>query len=138
MTKGEALAIFTREIVRELLREDEMATPVAAPTPPQPAVEDDNPQPRFDFDESQDYCEHAGILIQRAACPIHGPGAQEAVSAESLDAATGEEPEVAAPIAKARRLAAQRKREEAQGRTYAEELPMRGMEPPGEQPPMTV
>jgi hypothetical protein len=45
-----------------------------------------------------------------------------------------ESEEVPAPIARARRLAEAKRRREAKGRVYAEDLPMSGMAPPDEDP----
>ncbi len=139
MTKAEALAIFTRELVRELLREDEPApapAPAAASSQPDPGPA--WAQPRFDFDPSSDQefcaqpetCEHGGVLLNRAECPVHGPSAQVAPTAEELDDIASEE--VAAPIARARRLAEQKARQARTERLFPEDLPLRGMGPPAD------
>jgi hypothetical protein len=135
MTKAEALAIFTRELVRELLREDE-PTPAPAAAPSQPDPGPGWAQPRFDFDPSSDQefgaqpetCEHGGVLLNRAECPVHGPAAQVAPTAEELDDIASEE--VAAPIARARRIAEQREKKRRSERLFPEDLEMRGMAPP--------
>lgn len=140
MTKAEALAIFTRELVRELLREDsptDLAGLMGQRHPP-PLDEDPNPQPRFDFDESADTCTHNGITIYKVDCPVHNPEMQGAVSAEELDDLTSETFAEENPmIARARRLAEQKRRQEAGSeRLFPEDLPnMKGAGPPADEPP---
>lgn len=137
MNQERALHVFATAIVREILRvsEDELPiiSDVALPQEPAPGT----PTPRFDFDESADTCEHNGMLFDRNLCPVHGPeGTAPAPTAEELDDLTRETFEEENPmIARARRLAAQKKRQEGQERVYAEELPMSGAGPPPEIPP---
>lgn len=137
MNKAEALAIFARALMRELIA-DEKPAPKAAVTPrktrapkPPPDDPDPNPQPRFDFDESNDSCLHGDLWIPKAACPIHGPSAQNGVTDTELDAIAGGE--LPAPLARAKRLAEQRLAQEREGRLFPEELGnMKGMGPPPE------
>lgn len=136
MTKAEALHIAFTAIVRELLREDHVVEYVA----PRPAEElqDPNPQPRFDFDESADTCTHNGITIYKVDCPVHNPEMQGAVTAEELDDLTSETFAEENPmIARARRLAEQKRRQEAGSeRLFPEDLPnMKGAGPPADEPP---
>ncbi len=136
MTKAEALAIFTREFTRELLREDGPRGGSFSETDPlNLAGSDPNPRPQFDFDES--VCEHGGLMIDRALCPVHGPDATgPAPTAEELDDITSETHDEANPlIAKAERLRRQREARQAQQRLYPEEIPMSGLAtPPGDAP----
>lgn len=128
MNKLEALHVFATAMVRELLREDEERF---APLPPQAPTVDPNapPEPRLDFDASNDVCEHGGVFFNRELCPVHGPSVQEDVSAEELDDITSEE--VPGPIARARRITEQRLRQAREARQYPEELEnMKGMGPP--------
>jgi hypothetical protein len=135
VNKREALEIFVTALVRELLREDE-PPPAAAPSEPDlgPAWA----QPRFDFVPESDAeygaqpetCEHGGVLFNRAECPVHGPSAEVAPTAEELDDIASEE--VAAPIARARRLAEQKARQARTERLFPEDLPLRGMGPPAD------
>jgi hypothetical protein len=131
LTKAEALTIFATAIVREILREDaEPRVPdVPRGTPPD---EPSGPQPRFDFDESGDVCEHGGIYIPKETCPVHGPGAQEGVTAEELDDMTSDE--APAPIQRARRLAEQNRKRAQKERLFPEDLPMSGLGPPEDLP----
>ena len=136
--KAEALAIFATALMREILREDEPAPePVALnpapqdPSPEPPRSGDEapgTPMPLFDFDESNDVCEHNGVWIPRASCPEHGPGADVVPTIEELDDMDSEE--VSGPIARARRIAENKAKQEAQKRLFPEDLPMRGMGPP--------
>jgi hypothetical protein len=129
LNKAEALSIFATAIVREILREGPEPYETAAILPIVEPPPDNNPRPQFDFDEST--CEHGGLVIERAACPIHGPGAQEEVSAESLDDITSETHEEGNPlIARARRKKALEERRLAQQGLYAEDIPMSGLGPP--------
>jgi hypothetical protein len=132
LTKAEALAIFAREIMRELLRDDD--APAAPVVPSAPLPEDSGPgwaQPAFDFDESNDVCEHGGVYITRKLCPVHSDEAQApAPTAEELDDMASED--VPAPILRARRLAEAKAKREATERQYAEDREMRGMGPPPE------
>lgn len=123
MTKSEALAIFATAIIRELVDDETPGSVDEVPreTPAEPSA----PQPRFDFDESNDVCEHNGVYIQRATCPIHGPNAQADVSPEDLDSLTGEQPELH------RR---QRKPRVAPERLFPEDIPMSGLGPPDDLP----
>lgn len=138
MNKADALTIFVRALMRELLADDKPAKTVAV-GPRKPRVpkarpqpeEDPNPQPRFDFDESNDSCLHGDLWIPKAACPIHGPSAQNGVSDIELDAIAGDE--LPAPLARAKRIAEQRLAQEREGRLFPEELGnMKGMGPPPE------
>jgi len=136
--KAEALAIFATALMREILREDESAPePVALnpapqdPSPEPPRSGDEapgTPMPLFDFDESNDVCEHNGVWIPRESCPEHGPGADVVPTIEELDDMDSEE--VSGPIARARRIAENKAKQEAQKRLFPEDLPMRGMGPP--------
>jgi hypothetical protein len=138
MTKEQALMAFATAIVREILREGPEPYETAAILPTVEPPPDNNPRPQFDFDEST--CEHGGLVIERAACPIHGPSAQEEVSAESLDDITSETHDEGNPlIARARRKKALEERRAAQQRLYPEDLPMAGMGPPDpDNPPLVV
>ena len=138
MNRALALEIFARALMRELLADDKPAKTVAA-GPRKPRVpkarpepeEDPNPQPRFDFDESNDSCLHGDLWIPKAACPIHGPSAQNGVTDTELDAIAGDE--LPAPLARAKRIAEQRLAQEREGRLFPEELGnMKGMGPPPE------
>ena len=93
MTSKEALAIFAAAIVREILREDD-APSTPAPQTPGSVDEPSGPQPKFDFDESNDVCEHNGVYIPKSICPIHGPGGTGEVSIAELDDLAGEAPEL--------------------------------------------
>jgi hypothetical protein len=131
VNKAEALSIFATAFVRELLRDDEPppahTNGYAAPTPD----DDPNPQPRFDFDESNDYCEHSGYYIPKIICPEHGPQATEdpAPTAEELDGIAGEDPPPNI-IARAERARARREKQAANERLFPEDIEMRGMAPP--------
>jgi hypothetical protein len=138
MNKADALMIFATAIMREILREDDGPRELP-PTDPRSRIDDDpNPRPQFDFDEST--CEHGGLVIERAACPIHGPGATgPAPTAEELDDITSETHEEANPlIARARRKKALEERQRAQRGLYAEDIPMSGLATPPGDPPLIV
>ncbi len=126
MTKAEALHIAMTAIMREILREDDAQTPgsVVGEYPNPPA----GPMPQFDFDASDETCEHNGVYIDRSLCPIHGPHAQTEVTPEELDDITSDEP--SAPVLRARRLAEQNARRARQEKAYPEDLPMSGLAPP--------
>lgn len=134
MNKAEALHIAFTAIVRELLREDDkLPGPPYAPANFRAAAEAGPPQPQFDFDESNDVCEHGGVWIERATCPVHSDEAKEYVpTAEELDDITSDDsPEV---LQRAARLKAQRERAASVGPLFPEDLPMRGMGPPADLP----
>ena len=131
MTKAEALMVFATAIVREILRED--GEPQAPEVPREtPSDEPSGPQPKFDFDESNDVCEHGGVYFDRNLCPVHGPQAQAEVSAEELDDLTSDE--APAPIQRARRLAEQNRKRAQKERLFPEDLPMSGLGPPEDLP----
>jgi hypothetical protein len=141
MTKEQALMAFATAIVREILREEPNADDVIPATARQTAPDEGPPMPRFDFDESaDDFCEHGGMRIPRAQCPVHGPDAETTVSAEELDDLTNETHEEANPlIARARRLAEQQRRQQGSERLFPEDMPnLKGMGPPEELPPNLV
>ena len=127
MDKREALHVAITAIFREILREDEPWQ--AAPAPfPQAEPPDENPYPRLDFDESNDLCEHGGVYFNRELCPVHGPSAQEDVTAEELDDITNETAGEANPLmARAQRAAALRAQREATKPLFPEDLPMSGL-----------
>jgi hypothetical protein len=143
MNKAQALDIAITAMFREILREDgenreNLPDPVTARPP-----DEGPPMPRFDFDESADdpngFCEHGGMRIPRAQCPVHGPDAETTVSAEELDDLTNETHEEANPlIARARRLAEQQRRQQGSERLFPEDIPMSGLGPPNELPPNLV
>ena len=142
MNKERALDIAITAMFREILREDGPTTDLAGlmgqrDLPP-PPVDDPNPRPQFDFDEST--CEHGGLVIDRSMCPIHGPGATgPAPSAEELDDMTGETFDEGNPlIARARRKKALEERRAAQQRLYPEDLPMSGLAGPTDDGPQIV
>jgi hypothetical protein len=135
--KERALHIAMTAIMREIMR-DEGDNRANTPPPSEPTQ--GPPQPRFDFTDD-DLCEHNGMLMERAKCPVHSDEAQQPVTAEELDDMTRETFEEENPmIARARRLAEQRQRQEAQQRLYPEDLEnMKGMgPPPPEEPPLVV
>ena len=133
--------MFVTALVRELLREDadrEWVAPQASPSVPASPT---GPQPRFDFVPESDAeygaqpeaCEHGGILISRALCPVHGPAAEVAPSADELDDMASED--VPAPVARAQRLAEQQARAARGERLWPEDLEnMKGMGPPPDLP----
>lgn len=130
MTKAEALHIFATAITREILRGQDEPEQV---TPAQPeAPYEGPPQPRFDFDESADVCEHGGMRIPRSECPVHGDEANMDVTPEELDDITSEE--APGPISRAKRIAEQRRKQAETERVYPEELPMSGLGPPQDLP----
>jgi hypothetical protein len=132
MTKTEALQVFATAFVRELLREnDEPARPVAPPLA-EKNDPDTPPQPRFDFDASNEVCEHGGVYFERAACPVHGQSAQEEVTTEELDDIASEE--TPNQLKRAERLRKQRDRQAKTERLFPEDLPMSGLAPPEELP----
>jgi hypothetical protein len=134
--KERALHIAMTAMIREILRDegDENQANTAPPSEPNQGP----PQPRFDFTDD-DLCEHNGMLMERAKCPVHSDEAQQPVSAEELDDMTRETFEEENPmIARARRLAEQRQRQAAEERVYAEDNPMSGAGPPREEPPPLV
>lgn len=138
MTKAEALAIVATAFMREMMREDD--APARLPKPEPPSDDDLPPQPRFDFDESNepDVCIHGDLKIPRDVCPIHGPAMEEPVTDGELDGMTSEgEPEASGPIGRAQRARRQREAREKAERVHAEELPMSGMGPPPEDLPPT-
>lgn len=129
MNKLEALHVAVTAFVREMLREDPETVEYRPPTP---AVDPNTPpEPRLDFDESNLVCEHGGVYFAREECPVHGPSAQEGVTAEELDDITTDE--VAAPIQRAHRIAEQRAKAQETKRLFPEDLPMSGMGPPPEE-----
>lgn len=132
MTKAEALHVFATAIMRELLREDGENVAYTAGAPPPPDEPPSGPQPRFDFDESNDVCEHGGIYFDRKLCPVHGDDAQAPVSDQELDDITSDEPPNA--VLRAQRLAEQRAKRAAMQRLFPEDLPMSGMGPPEDLP----
>lgn len=139
MNKAQALDIAITAMFREIMREDDGSPLPAPPWPGTPPEDPRQPTPQFDFDEST--CEHAGLVINRSACPIHGPEAMgPAPTAEELDDITGETHDEANPLlAKAKRVREQRERLQRQGPLYAEELPMAGLvSPPSDEPPLVV
>jgi hypothetical protein len=134
VNKERALHIAFTAIVRELLRDGgdegpydrelgEHAPPIDGPQ---------GPQPRFDFDESNDVCEHNGVLIPRAQCPVHGPEAEYVPSAEELDDINSDEPP--SPIARAERIRKQREKNAGKERLFPEDIPMSGLGPPQDMP----
>jgi hypothetical protein len=133
VNKREALEIFATAFVRELLREDAPTTALRGTDPLPDPHDDPNPQPRFDFDESNDYCEHSGYYIPKIICPEHGPQATEepAPTAEELDGIAGEAPPPNI-IARAERARARREKQAANERLFPEDIEMRGMGPPPE------
>jgi hypothetical protein len=135
--KAEALAIFATALMREILREDASPPPPVElmpgpdPSAESPRSEDEapgTPMPLFDFDESNDVCEHNGIWIPRETCPEHGPGADVVPTIEELDDMESED--VSGPIQRARRIAENKAKQEGKQRLFPEDLPMRGMGPP--------
>jgi hypothetical protein len=131
MTSKEALAIFAAAIVREILREDD-APSTPAPQTPGSVDEPSGPQPKFDFDESNDVCEHGGVYFDRKTCPVHGEDAQADVTPEELDDITSDEE--SGPILRARRLAEQNRKRAAKERLFPEDIPMSGLGPPEDLP----
>jgi hypothetical protein len=138
-SKAEALVVaFARGLMRELLADEKpVKAPAKAAAPrrsrnvkPKAQEEDPNPQPRFDFDESNDVCLHGDLYIPKAACPIHGPAAQNGVTDAELDDITSEGSSNL--ISRAERLRERREKQAANERDFAEEVPMRGMGPPPE------
>ena len=130
MTKAEALTIFATAIVREILREDD--APLQASSSPVPDDSPSGPQPRFDFDESPDLCEHGGVWFDRKTCPVHGDEAQSEATPEELDDITADE--TPAPMLRARRLAEQKAKRANSERLFPEDLPMSGLGPPQDIP----
>lgn len=138
MNKREALDIAITAMFREILREDGEYVKVP-PGPPYGPPEPHQPTPQYDFVDD-DFCEHNGHLVPKATCPVHGPESETVPTAEELDGLTGDDSfeEENPMIARARRLAAQKQRQESQQREWPEELPMSGAGPPPDIPPNLV
>lgn len=138
MNKAQALDIAITAMFREILREDEPNGYIPREVIPKDGPEPGIPKPLFDFVDD-DFCEHNGHLVPKATCPVHGPESETVPTAEELDDMTSETFEEENPmIARARRLAEQKLRQQSQERVYAEELPMGGAGPPPDVPPNLV
>lgn len=133
MNKAQALDIAITAMFREILREDDLGFPPVSLIPKDASERDRPPEPRFDFDESGDVCEHGGVWIDRATCPIHSDEAKEYVpTAEELDDLVSEEDP--GMLQRAARLRQQRERVASVGPLFPEDLPMKGMGPPADLP----